>query len=252
MTDKLEYHIGLSKKASARYAILPGDPGRVAKIAEQLDQPLKIGQNREFLSYSGFLHGEKVLVTSTGIGGPSAAIALEELGHIGVDTVIRVGTCGGIQKSVASGDLVIVTAAVRMEGTSKEYMPVEYPAAADFSVTEALTKASNELLLPYHTGVVQSKDSFYGQHDPDSIPIGYDLKFKWEAWKHAGVLASEMECAAVFTVSAIRNIRAGAVLTALWNQETQDKKAALPGPENAISAAIKALSKLIEKDKACS
>lgn len=250
MTNDLEFHIGLSKKAAARYAILPGDPGRVAKIAGQLERPEPIGQNREFTSYRGFLCGEKVLVTSTGIGGPSAAIALEELYHIGVDTVIRVGTCGGIQPVVAYGDLVIATAAVRMEGTSREYLPLEYPAAADFSATSALACAAKELLLPYHTGVVQSKDSFYGQHSPDSMPVGYELKNKWDAWKRAGVLASEMECAAVFTVAAVRKMRAGAVLTALWNQETKDKTDIPPGPENAIKTAIRALYGLIEKDKA--
>lgn len=248
--DELEFHIGLSKKASARYAILPGDPGRVAKIAEYLDRAEPVGQNREFISYSGFLCGEKVLVTSTGIGGSSAAIALEELHHIGVDTVIRVGTCGGVQPFVASGDLIVATAAVRMEGTSREYVPLEYPAAADFTVTSALASAAEELLLPYHTGIVQSKDSFYGQHSPESMPVGYELKNKWEAWKNAGVLASEMECAAIFTVSAVRKIRAGAVLTALWNQETNDQKDTPPGPENAISTAIRALSGLINKDKA--
>lgn len=250
MKTGTQFHIGLSKEDTARYAILPGDPGRVSEIAGYLDTPVFTAQNREFTSYTGRLLEEKVLVTSTGIGGPSAAIALEELSHIGVDTIIRVGTCGGMQKKVNAGDLILPTAAVRMEGTSREYMPVEYPAAADFSILSALTQAARQNGFHYHTGVIQSKDSFYGQHSPDSMPVCEMLKNNWQAWLKAGVLASEMECAALFTVAAVRGIRAGAVLTALWNQEKGETGGTqVPSSGNAIRTAIDALSLLIEKDR---
>ena len=249
MNTSIQYHIGLSENEGARYAILPGDPGRVKEIAQYLEQPAFVAQNREFTTFSGILAGRRVLVTSTGIGGPSAAIALEELSHIGVDAIIRVGTCGGMQKHVSAGDLILPTAAVRMEGTSREYMPIEYPAAADFSIITTLSQAARENALPYHTGVIQSKDSFYGQHNPDSMPVSDALKNKWLAWTTAGVLASEMECAALFTVAAVRGIRAGAVLTALWNQENgEDSKGKIPASGNAIRTAVDALSYIIRND----
>lgn len=251
MNTSKQYHIGLSENDGARYAVLPGDPGRVKEIAQHLKQAVFVEQNREFTTFLGALAGERVLVTSTGIGGPSAAIALEELTHIGVDTVIRVGTCGGMQKHIGSGDLILPTAAVRMEGTSREYMPIEYPAAADFSIITALSQAAQKNALQYHTGVIQSKDSFYGQHSPDSMPVSGTLKSKWQAWLKAGVLASEMECAALFTVAAVRGIRAGAVLTALWNQENgEDDNPEIPTSNNAIRTAVDALFYIIQNDKA--
>ena len=161
-----------------------------------------MGSNREYVTYTGALLGERVSVVSTGIGGPSAAIAMEELCNLGVHTFIRVGTCGGIKLDVQSGDIVVASGAVRMEGTSREYAPIEYPAVPDFDVTCALVQAAKNLGLPTHTGVVHCKDSFYGQHSPHRMPVSYELENKWEAWKRLGVLASEMESAALFTVAA--------------------------------------------------
>lgn len=244
------YHLGL-KAQDANYAILPGDPGRVEKIAQYLENPVKAAQNREFTSYAGLLEGRRVLVTSTGIGGPSAAIAMEELAALGVRTFIRVGTCGGMQKEVLGGDLIIPTGAVRMEGTSREYLPVEYPAVPCFDVLSALDGAAGKLGLRHHEGVVQSKDSFYGQHEPERMPAAAELLYKWNAWVKAGVLASEMECAALFSVAACLRVRAGAVLLCVWNQERA--KAGLQNPETmetagAISVAVEALRQLIRKD----
>ena len=173
--DKL-FHIAINKNQGAEYAILPGDPGRVPKIAEFLDDARPLAQNREFTSYCGTLCGKRIIIMSTGIGGPSAAIALEELAKAGVKTAIRIGTCGGIHLDVVPGDLVIPTAAVRMEGTSKEYAPIEFPAAADFEVLSALAKAAEENRFRFHTGIIQSKDSFYGQHSPETMPVEYELK----------------------------------------------------------------------------
>lgn len=252
MDNNKMFHIGISTLDGAKYAILPGDPGRVEKIAAFLDNPKPVASNREFTSWVGTLCGEKVLVLSTGIGGPSAAIATEELYQTGVHTVIRVGTCGAIQPEVTAGDLVIATAAVRMEGTSKEYMPEEMPAVANFKVVSSLIEAANKHGFSTHIGVVQSKDSFYGQHSPDSMPVGVKLKEKWNAWKQCGVLASEMETAAIFSVAQVRKIRAGCVLYVLWNQEkgeAETNKQTVFDTSAAIRTAVIAIKQLICEDR---
>lgn len=251
MNEEKLFHIGITRSQGAEYAILPGDPARVKVIAEYLDNAEFLAQNREFTSYIGTLDGKKVIVMSTGIGGPSAAIALEELAMAGLKTAIRIGTCGGIQEKVVSGDLVIPTAAVRMEGTSKEYAPIEFPAAADFNVVSALVQSAEESGYAFHTGVIQSKDSFYGQHSPEKMPVSYELENKWSAWKKLGVLASEMETAALFTVGAARDIQMGCVLHALWNQERKklgyrDKD--IFDTSIAIKTAVNALKKLISEE----
>ena len=244
----LPYHIGVSAEDIGRYVLLPGDPKRVKKIAGHLDSARKVGDSREYETWTGMLDGEPVTVMSTGIGGPSAAIALEELSDLGAHTFIRVGTCGGIQPEVKSGDLVIATAAVRQDGTSREYAPLAWPATADFDVMSALHQAVPRA----HLGVVQSKDSFYGQHDPGRMPVADRLNEEWQAWKQLGVLASEMECAALFTVAAYRHVRCGAVLLVMANQERE--KAGLVNPvvrdtEQAIEAAIRGMRLLIVRDR---
>ncbi len=251
MNENKLFHIAIKKEQGARYAILPGDPGRVEKIAGFLENPCSLAQNREFNSYCGNLCGERVIVMSTGIGGPSAAIALEELCIAGLKTAIRIGTCGGMQRNIIPGDLVIATAAVRMEGTSKEYAPIEFPAVADFDVVSALVQSAKINGYKFHTGIIQSKDSFYGQHNPASMPTYYELSNKWEAWKQCGVLASEMETAALFTVAGIRKINMGCVLHALWNQESDG---GVEGKNNfdttaAIKTAVDALKIMIQKDR---
>lgn len=218
-TTGLEYHIKLNKDMVGKYVILPGDPKRCEKIAAYLENAELVADNREFVTYTGYLDGIKVSVTSTGIGGPSAAIALEELVNCGADTFIRVGTCGGMQTEVIGGDIVIATGAIRMEGTSKEYAPIEFPAIANIEVVNALCSSADRLGIRYHTGVVQSKDSFYGQHSPESKPVGYELKNKWEAWKQMGCLASEMESAALFIVGSSLGVKVGACYLVVGNQE---------------------------------
>lgn len=249
---EVKYHIGLSKKdlKGARYAILPGDPGRVSKIAACLDDYEKLTVNREYTSYLGKIEGEYVLVISTGMGGPSTAICVEELAELGIENLIRVGTCGGMQLNVNAGDLVIAQAAIRQEGTSKEYVPVEYPAVADFDIITSLKQACDELEFPYHIGVVQCKDSFYGQHDPERMPVGYELENKWDAWIKAGALASEMETASLYIVASTLRLKAGAILLAVWNQE-QEKKGLSNKTDfdvdREIYVTIKALSNLIKR-----
>ncbi len=252
MESKKEYHIALSLSDGARYVIITGDPGRAEHIARMTEAPNHIAFNREFNTWSGIIEGERVLITSTGIGGPSAAIAVEELAHIGADTVIRVGTCGGMNKSVAPGELVIAQAAIRQEGTGNEYLPLEFPAVADFGVTAALSSAAEKLGFPAHIGVVQSKDSFYGQHSPESMPIAGILQDKWNAWLAAGCLASEMECAALFLLGVVRNLRTGAVLHCVWNQETGSGvggESRNLDTDNAAKAAIEAMRSIIVSDK---
>ena len=200
--EEVQFHIRCKAGDVGRYCILPGDPGRCAAIAARFEKAEQVSQNREFTVYSGVLAGERVSVCSTGIGGPSAAIAMEELIAIGAHTFIRVGTCGGMALPVRAGDVIIATGAIRMEGTSREYAPIEFPAVPDFATTCALVDAARALGKPFHTGVVQCKDSFYGQHTPETMPVEPELLYKWEAWKRLGALASEMESAALFTVAA--------------------------------------------------
>ncbi|KGF04711.1 uridine phosphorylase [Anaerococcus lactolyticus] len=250
--DGRQYHIGLKAEDIGKYVILPGDPKRCEKIAAYFDNPKKVGDRREFVTYTGFLNGEKVSVTSTGIGGPSAAIALTELSKLGAHTFVRVGTCGGIDTDVKSGDIVIAQAAIRAEGTSKEYAPIEFPAVADFEVTTALKKASESLGAKSHIGVVQCKDSFYGQHEPDLMPTSYDLNNKWEAWKRLGTLASEMESAALFTVARFLKVRVGSCFLVVANQEREKEGLANPvvhDTDLAIRVGITALKNLIEAGK---
>ena len=251
MSEK-QYHIACSGGDVGGYVILPGDPARCEKIAAHFENPRLIAHNREYVTYTGTLDGAPVSVTSTGIGGPSASIAMEELVACGAHTFIRVGTCGGINLKVKSGDCIIETAAIRQEGTSHEYAPSEYPAAADYTVTAALVEAAKELGYPWHAGVVQNKDSFYGQHSPSRMPIANTLLEKWEAWKRLGVLSSEMESAALFVVAAAVGVRCGTVLHTVWNQERKLEGYTEPDnhdTERAIRVAILAMRRLIADDK---
>ena len=242
--DGVQYHIGLKQGDVGKYVILPGDPKRCAKIAQYFDEPKLVADNREYVTYTGYLDGEKVSVTSTGIGGPSAAIALEELVNVGAETFIRVGTCGVMQIDVKGGDIVIATGAIRAEGTSKEYAPIEFPAVANLDVTNALVQASKNLGYTSHTGVVQCKDSFYGQHSPETKPVSDELLNKWEAWKRLGCLASEMESAALFVVASYLNVKVGSVFLTVANQEREKQNLENPvvhDTEKAIKTAIEAI-----------
>lgn len=252
MDAQVQYHIQCRPGDVGRFCILPGDPGRCEAIAAYFDTPRHVARNREFNTYTGSLLGVPVSVVSTGIGGPSAAIAMEELVACGANTFIRVGTCGGIHTKVLSGDCVIANGAVRMEGTSREYAPPEYPAVSDFTVTAALKNAAERLALPHHVGVVQCKDSFYGQHSPTRMPVAEELIYKWEAWKRLGVLASEMESAALFTVAAALGVRCGSVFSVVWNQERKAQGFTEPDchdTDRAIRIAIEALKYLIQQEK---
>ncbi|MBE6964213.1 MAG: uridine phosphorylase [Ruminococcaceae bacterium] len=247
-----QFHIHCVPGDVGRYCIIPGDPGRVPAIAALFDDARQVACNREYNVWTGYLLGEKVTACSTGIGGPSAAIAIEELHKCGADTFIRTGTCGGIDLNVQSGDIVVATGAVRYEHTSMEYAPIEFPAVPDLDVTNALAQATRTLGLPLHTGVVQCKDSFYGQHSPEASPVYYELKQKWESWKRLGVKASEMESAALFVVAAALGCRSGSCFHVIWNQEREaaglDQKMS-EDTSNAVKVAVEALKLLIEEDR---
>ena len=251
-TDGLQYHIGLKEGDVGEYVILPGDPKRCEKIAKYFDDAKLVADRREFTTYTGYLNGVKVSVTSTGIGGPSASIAMEELVKIGAKYFIRVGTCGGMDLDVKSGDLVIATGAIRMEGTSKEYAPIEFPAVANYDIVTALINSAKKLDLPYHVGVVECKDSFYGQHSPELMPVNYELQNKWNAWLKLGCLASEMESAALFIVASYLKVKVGSIFLVVANQERE--KRGLENPvahdtELAIKTAVEAIKNLIAENK---
>lgn len=249
----IQFHLKIKKGDIGRYCILPGDPGRCKAIASHLDNHKFITSNREYELWNGYICDEKITVCSTGIGGPSAAIAMEELIACGADTFIRVGTCGGISLKVKADDCIIASGAVRQEGTSFEYAPSEFPAVPDFYVTNALLSAAKEAEYTAHVGIVQCKDSFYGQHSPHSMPVSYSLLQKWESWKKLGVLASEMESAALFTVASARGVRCGTILHVIWNQERMIagyNESESHNVEKVINCAINALKKLVQSEKA--
>lgn len=257
MDGERQFHIQTLPEEVGRYVILPGDPGRVPKIAQYLQNAKQVACNREYNVYTGTLDGEKVTVCSTGIGGPSAAIAVEELIKCGADTFIRIGTSGGMDIEVSGGDLIIALASVRGEGTSYEYLPKDYPCTASFEVVEALKQAaektsSEKIGNRYHIGVVHSKDSFYGEVEPQASPMSADITQRWDSYLRCGCLTSEMESAAVFAVCTAHKKRRGAVFTALWNVERSKQ-----GLEDnitydstrAIECAVDAIKILIQQDK---
>ncbi len=247
-----QFHIHCVEGDIGKYCILAGDPGRIPAIAALFDDAKQIAYNREFNVFTGYLEGVKVTACSTGIGGPSTSIAVEELHNLGADTFIRTGTCGGIDLDVKSGDIVVATGAIRYEHTSVEYAPIEFPAVADLDIALALREASEEMGKKTHVGVVQCKDSFYGQHSPERMPVSYELLQKWEAWKRLGVKASEMESSTLFVVSSALKCRCGSCFHVIWNQERE--KAGLDQQMSedtsaAVKIAVEAMRKIIIKDK---
>ena len=246
-----QYHTGVGPGDIGKYVILPGDPKRCSKIAAHFEDAKLVADSREYVTYTGTIDGVKVSVTSTGIGGPSAAIAIDELSKCGADTFIRVGTCGGMQEDVCGGDIVIANGAIRMEGTSREFAPIEYPAVPDVNVMNALIAAADEAGTKYHVVVVQCKDSFFGQHEPEIMPVSYELTDKWQAWLRMGCLASEMESAALFIAGSFLRVRVGSCFLVVANQEREKKgliNRQAHDTELAISTAVDAIRILIKED----
>jgi uridine phosphorylase len=250
LEEDLVHHLQMKKGDVGRYVLLPGDPGRCETIADHFDDPQLVAYNREYKTYTGTLLGEKVSVTSTGIGCPSTAIAVEELIMLDADTFIRVGTSGGMQPYEKPGDLAIVTAAIRDEGTTLHYIPPEFPAVADIEVVTALRDAAIKLDNPYHLGITQSKDSFYGQHQPERMPSANRLLDRWKAWKMGGAICSEMEASSIFILSSILRKRAGGIMLIVANQELDEPhRIVVRDLTDLIETSIEAVRILIERDR---
>jgi uridine phosphorylase len=250
LEEELVHHLQMKKGDVGRYVLLPGDPGRCEAIANRFDDPKLVAYNREYKTYTGTLLGEKVSVTSTGIGCPSTAIAVEELVMLGADTFIRVGTSGGMQPYENPGDLAIVTAAIRDEGTTLQYMPPEFPAVADIEVVTALREAAIKLGNPHHLGISQSKDSFYGQHQPERMPDANRLLDRWKAWKMGGAICSEMEASSIFILSSILRKRAGGIMLIVANQELDEPhRMVVRDLTDLIETSVEAVRILIERGR---
>uniref|UniRef100_UPI003F4BEA77 nucleoside phosphorylase n=1 Tax=Brachyspira catarrhinii TaxID=2528966 RepID=UPI003F4BEA77 len=250
--ENLVHHLKLKKGDVGRYVIMPGDPKRCVKIAKRFDDAKLIADYREYATYTGYINGVKVSATSHGIGGPSTAIALEELIKVGADTFIRVGTCGGMNIDVLPGDVVIVNGAVKGGGTMDNYIPKEFPCVPNIDVLEAMIEGADKVKTRTHVGVVQCKDAFYAQHAPESMAVDKELLYKWDSYIKAGCLASEMESATLFAVGAAKNVRTGAAMLVLHNQERVKNNINDPKDytgEEAIDLIIESIKILIEKDK---
>jgi uridine phosphorylase len=246
-----QYHLACAPGEVGGYVLLPGDPGRCERIAAHLEGAVLVAAHREYTTWTGRLGGLPVSVTSTGIGGPSTAIAVEELCNLGAHTLVRVGTCGAMQPGLRLGDVVVVQAAVRDEGTSLQYVPLAWPAVAHIATVDALRAAAAAGGVRHHVGTVQSKDSFYGEMEPGRMPVAAELQARWEAWVRAGVLASEMECAALFATAAVRGVRAGAALAVVNAAPTVDP---MPDPsvlpiDAVVRVAVDALRLLVRTDR---
>lgn len=237
-----QYHTQTQLGDVGRYVLMPGDPGRVPLIASRLENAVHIATNREYVTYTGWLEGVKVSVTSTGIGCPSSAIAVEELYRSGADTFIRVGTSGSLQSGTKSNDLAIVTGAIRHEGTSSHYMPIEFPALCDLEIVQAMRSAVQRLGVRYQVGISHSKDSFYGEVEPERSANSEQLKDLWKAWQIGGAICSEMEISTICIVSSILRARAGGIMAMHGEGEF--------GPlDGLIIAAVESVRELIKLDK---
>jgi uridine phosphorylase len=250
--DEPQHHLQLRAGDVGRYAFVPGDPGRCELIARYLDGARHVRTHREYTTWTGLLDGELVAVTSTGIGGPSAAIAVEELAKLGVDTFVRVGTSGSMQPTVAPGDVVVVQAAIRDEGTTRHYLPVEFPAVANLDVTNALVRGARASGAVVHVGVAQSKDSYYGQHEPARMPVADRLRQRWDAWRGGGALCSEMEAASLFVVASVLGLRAGAIMQAGGHYDQSpmtEPEQARCTLEELLPAAVRGMREIIAFDR---
>ncbi|HOG22430.1 MAG TPA: nucleoside phosphorylase [Flexilinea sp.] len=245
-------HLGIKKGDVGRYVFLPGSVERATLISEYFDHPRKIAHNREFLTYSGTLDGVLVSVTSTGIGGPSTTIAIEELFQCGADTMIRVGSCASTSPIARIGDVMIPNGSVRMEGTGVHYLPMEFPAVPDFFLLKELEQAAIRLNFRYNVGINICKDSFYTEVSPETKPVYYELKAKWEAYEKGGATHTCMECAPLFLAGASLGIRTAAVLICATNYKSySNDDADYPRgfEHNAIKTGIEAMRSVIHKDR---
>lgn len=241
------FHLGLKKAdlKGAELAIIPGDPERVARIAKLMDNPVKLAAHREFTSYLGELDGKPVVICSTGIGGPSTSIAVEELAQIGIRTFLRIGTTGAIQPHVNVGDLIVSTGSVRLDGASLHFAPMEFPAVADFDCATALAGAAKARGVTCHTGITASSDTFYpGQERYDTVTGRVVRRFKGslEEWQAMGVLNYEMESATLLTMCASSGLKAGCIAGVIVNRTGQE----IPNEDTLAAVEADAIGAVVE------
>ncbi|HET9780181.1 MAG TPA: nucleoside phosphorylase [Candidatus Dormibacteraeota bacterium] len=247
VTEK-KYHVGLGPGDVGDYVLVPGDPFRTPLIAKHLDGAKEIAFSREYRTFTGTVDGTKVSAMSTGMGGPSVAIGVEELHELGVHTLLRVGTCGALQPQVKMGELVIALAAVRSEGTPDGYVPKEYPAVASLDVVNALIEAAEASGVPYHVGVMRSVDALYSDLVPDQMPRP-DLREELEMWSRSGVLGNDMETSTLFVVSRLREMRAGTVCLCVDEVGAGEIHHLDPSyMDRMLSVAVDAIRRLIARD----
>ncbi len=250
--EKKMMHLAVTASQVGKYVFLPGSVERAALIAGYFDESVKIAHHREFLTYTGKLEGVPVTVTSTGIGGPSATIAIEELHECGAHTMMRIGSCASTSPEVHVGDVVIPNGAVRMEGTGNHYLPMEFPAVPDFGMVKELEAAAVELGFPYNIGVTITKDSFYTEVSPETKPVYPMLKARWEAYRKGGATNTSMECAVLFLVGASLGIRTSSVMinaTEYASYTNDDKDYPRDWEHRAIKVGIEGMRRVILKDK---
>jgi uridine phosphorylase len=250
-TDEKKYHVGLAKGDVGAYVLVPGDPGRTPMVAKYLDDAREVAFSREYRTFTGKVAGVPVSTMSSGMGGPSVAIGIEELSELGVHTFLRVGTCGAAQPEIKMGDLVIATGSVRSEGTPNGYIPLEYPAVASLDVVNALVAAASAAGARHHVGIIRSVDALYSDLVPDRMPRSTQLKDELQMWARAGVLGNDMESSTFFVVSQLRHLRAGTVnlcVDELGAGEIHHLDPAFM--DRMLKVAVDAIRRLIEKDRA--
>ena len=246
--DEKKYHIGLTREDVGDYVLVPGDPFRTPLIAKHLEGAREVAFSREYRTFTGTVGGVRVSAMSSGMGGPSVAIGVEELRELGVHTLLRVGTCGALQRQVKMGDLVIAIGSVRTEGTPDAYVPKEYPAIASLDVVNALVEAAEAARVPHHLGLMRSVDALYPDLVPDQMPRP-DLKAEHELWTRAGIIGNDMETSTLFIVSRLRGMRAGTVCLCVDEIGAGEIHHLDPSyMDRMLSVAVDAIRRLIKRD----
>jgi uridine phosphorylase len=250
VADERKYHVGLARGDVGEYVLVPGDPFRTPMVAKHLDGAKEVAFSREYRTFTGTVDGVAVSTMSTGMGGPSVAIGVEELAELGVHTFLRVGTCGAAQPEIKMGDVVIAIGSVRSEGTPDGYVPKEYPAIASLDVTNALVEAATAAGVPYHVGVIRSVDALYSDLMPERMPRPHHLREELDMWSRAGILSNDMETSTLFVVSRLRKLRAGTINLCVDELGAGEIHHLDPSyMDRMLNVAVDAIRLLIAKDK---
>ena len=250
--DKKPIHLKISHQDIGQYVFIPGSVERVEKIASELDNPRVVGRHREFYVMTGTLDGTMVSVVSTGIGGPSTSIVMEELHALGVHTMVRIGSCASTSTLSRIGDVIIPKAAVKMEGTSRSYLPNEFPAVPDFQIFSTYLRAARRSGFPHNSGITITKDSFYTEVSPRTKPVFPLLQFQWDAYERGGATNTSMECSTIFTIGSVLGIRTASVMICATNYQAysnDDKDYPRDWEHRAIKVGIEGMRMIIADDK---